>query len=514
MRESLLETFDEIHVLNLHGSAKKKETTPEGGKDDNVFDIMVGVAIVIFVKLPDPAGNKAKKANATVKYVDLWGKRAEKYKWLDAHDVSNPKWTKLKPHKPGFYFVPGPKGPQAEYEDFWGLRSIFEVAGNGVKTERDGVSISFNESEVEATLDDFRKLNVEKFRQKYELGEDSRDWSIERAKQDVLDHQKESLITPILYRPFDTRFTWFSGRSKGFIGTPAAGLMHHMLCGENLAVIATRQTKEHFSVLATTSIAGHKSCASYDINSVFPLYIYSNGHLDEDECLLKEDPPEEERRPNFSKEFIADLCKRMNVTFTREGLGEPKKRIVGPELVFHYAYAVFHSPAYRARYAEFLRTDFPRLPLTRNYDLFRTLAGFGGHLVDLHARGKGDGEGIGFPIKSDNVISELRWEKVEGASRSLPEKKKERDAPSTLSGRVWINDKQYFSGVPQEAWEFPIGGYLPAQRWLKDRMGRTLGFDEMEEWPRIVNALLQTGRLMRDIDAAITEHGGFPQAFA
>ncbi len=183
-----------------------------------------------------------------------------------------------------------------------------------------------------------------------------------------------------------------------------------------------------------------------------------------------------------------------------DGLGRPSKRQVGPELIFHYAYAVFHSPAYRERYAEFLRTDFPRLPLTRDYDLFRELAGFGGTLVDLHARNQADGSAIGYPINGDNVIEEVRYEP--------PATGKDRHA-----GRVWINDRQYFDGVVPQAWSFPIGGYLPAQRWLKDRKGRTLSYEEKEAYPRIVAALAETGRMMERIDAAITGHGGWRKAF-
>jgi len=204
--------------------------------------------------------------------------------------------------------------------------------------------------------------------------------------------------------------------------------------------------------------------------------------------------PEVARRPNLSAEFIRDVCEKLNVKFVPDGLGRPGKREVGPELIFHYTYAVFHSPIYRERYAEFLRADFPRLPLTSNYDLFRTLAGFGGELVDLHARGKGEPRGLSFPAKGDNVIEEARFQPPQGKE----------------PGRVWINDRQYFEGVPEAAWTFPIGGYLPAQRWLKDRIGRTLGYEEQAEYLRMIWALLQTSRLMEEIDAAIKQQGGWP----
>ena len=163
-------------------------------------------------------------------------------------------------------------------------------------------------------------------------------------------------------------------------------------------------------------------------------------------------------------------------------------------MIFYYAYAVFYSPTYRERYAEFLRADFPRLPLTSDFELLRVLAGFGGELVDLHARGKGEARGLSFTVKGDNVIEEARYQPPQGNE----------------PGRVWINDRQYFHGVPEAAWTFTIGGYLPAQRWLKDRIGRALGYEEQAEYQRIIWALLETGRLMAEIDQAIEGHGAWP----
>jgi predicted helicase len=163
-------------------------------------------------------------------------------------------------------------------------------------------------------------------------------------------------------------------------------------------------------------------------------------------------------------------------------------------LIFHYAYAVFHSPTYRERYAEFLRADFPRLPLTSDFELFRTLAGFGGQLVDLHARGKGGPRGLSFPVKGDNVIQAVRYQPAQGKE----------------PGRVWINDRQYVDGVSESARVFPVGGYLPAQRWLTDRTGRTLGYEEQTEYQRIIRAVMETKRMMAEIDACIHRHGAWP----
>ena len=516
MRECLLETFDEIYIVNLHGSSKKQEKSPDGTKDDNVFDITVGVSIALFVKLP-PGAKKAKSL-ATVRHVDLWGRRADKYEWLDDHHTDNTKWQKLQPESPGFYLVPRDASLEKEFRALWSVREIFPLSGNAIKTERDGVSIKFSEEEINRVLGDFKTVAVEELRRKYELGPDSRDWSIERAQSDVRDHAKKQFTYPIVYRPFDVRYTWYSGRGKGFIGTPASGLMHHLLQEGNLGLCCLRQARraQMDSFFAVQDLVCKDVVSPFDIGTVFPLYLYPNGKLPEADLFAHDNG----RRPNLSAEFIRDLCEKLKVKFVPDGLGRPGKHEVGPELIFHYAYAVFHSPTYRARYAEFLRADFPRLPLTSDYELFRTLAGFGGELVDLHARGKGEPRGLSFPVKGDNVIEEVRYQPPVAAdvSRRTSSRAGDREsAPTdvggyepTKVGRVWINDRQYVEGVPESAWTFPIGGYLPARRWLKDRIGRTLGYEEQAEYQRLIWALIETKRLMAEIDASIKQHGGWP----
>jgi predicted helicase len=514
MRECLLEAFDEIYFVNLHGSVEPLETCPDGSKDDNVFDIKKGVTIALFVKGAE-SWKKQKKAHAVVRYAEIWGHRANKYGWLDDHHVANTKWEKLKPEAPGFYFVPKESSPDDEYQKWWSVRDLFPLSGNGIKTERDGVCIQFVEKDIKQVIGEFQLKSVAELRNAFGLGPDSRDWSIERAKADALENAKRHLTNPILYRPFDVRFTWYSGRSKGFIGTPASSLMQHFLLGENLGLITTRQTKDTFAVLATNIISGHKSCAGYDINTVFPLYLYPNGKLPEEDLFAHDNG----RRPNLSAAFIKDFCEKLKVKFVPDGFGRPAKREVGPECIFNYAYAVFHSPAYRERYAEFLRADFPRLPLTSNWDLFRELAGLGHWLVDLHAKGQGRNTPVGYPVKGEDKITDIRFQPAE--SLLIPGGKKMKSTtpcgqvetgswPDIKAGRVWINDKQYFEPVPETAWAFPIGGYLPAQRWLKDRIGRILGYEEQAEYQRIIWALIETKRLMGEIDASIQAHGGWP----
>jgi hypothetical protein len=271
---------------------------------------------------------------------------------------------------------------------------------------------------------------------------------------------------------------------------PRQDLINHLL-QENIGLISTRQTKELFSVFSTVWPVGqHKLATPYDGSYVSPLYLYPNGKLPEEDLFAHDNG----RRPNLSAAFIKDFCEKLRVGFVPDGPGRLAKREVGPELIFHYAYAVFHSPTYRKRYEEFLRADFPRLPISGNFELFCTLAGYGGELVDLHARSSGEGRGPSFPIIGENQVTDTRHQPPQGRE----------------PGRVWINDRQYFEGVAEAVWSFPVGGYLPAQRWLKDRKNRKLTYEDITAYARIVFALGETRKLMAQIDEAIEKHGGWP----
>ncbi len=495
MRQSLMNTFDEIYLVDLHGNQNKGETDPDTGRPDkNVFDIKQGVAIGIFVKR---AASAKLATTCVVRHAHVFRPtQKEKYDWLETHSLGKTEWTVLSPKSPDYYFFPRDLRLLGEYERGWRMQEVMPVNRMAAKSHRDDFSIAYDFATAEKRLQDLRnrELRAVELLARYRLVEtDTFDVAAAR-KADPTEFQ----ILPCLYRPFDHRFMIYS---RFTFDRPRAELQHHILAGSP-ALITTRQTKELFGVFVTTdATAQHKLVATYDTSYLAPLYLYPNGKLPDDDLFVREEAEEEKRRPNFGAAFIDDFCARLKVKFVPDGLGKPSKRQVGPELIFHYAYAVFHSPAYRERYAEFLRTDFPRLPLTSDYDLFRELAGFGGTLVDLHARNQADGSAIGYPINGDNVIEEVRYEPPLNTG-------KDRHA-----GRVWINDKQYFDGVAPEAWSFPIGGYLPAQRWLKDRTGRTLSYEEKEAYPRIVVALSETGRLMREIDAAIANHGGWPKAF-
>ena len=481
MRQSLLEDFDEIYILDLHGNSKKKEKAPDGSADKNVFDIQQGVAIGIFVK------HKQKKSqNAKIYHAELWGKREGKYEYLAEQDVIQTNWTELKPQSPFYLFVPQNVELLAEYEQGWKITDIMPVNSTGIVTARDKLTIHNSAKSVMETVQDFVNLETEKAREKYNLGKDVRDWKVHLAQSDINEHNvDESHVVPILYRPFDIRHTYYTGQTKGFICMPRREVMQHMLVGENLALTVGRAGQvigdEEWNIIFCSKAITELNLYRRGGNNLFPLYLDPTKKND----LFAPKNPDNKRRPNFSPEFIADLENRLSVTFIPEGSGDFKKTI-SAEDIFYYIYAIFHSPSYRQRYAEFLKIDFPRLPLTSDKVLFQKLAKLGAKLVKIHLMEADDIESdSGFPIEGDNQVDKISYKKE----------------------RVYINKTQYFDNIKPEAWEFKIGGYQVCQKWLKDRKGRILNYEDCEHYLYILAALENTMELMTEIDEVLS---GFP----
>jgi len=441
MRRSLMHTFDEIYVLDLHGNTKKKEKAPDGSKDENVFDIMQGVSIGIFVKKP----GRARKA-CTVRHADLFGTRAGKYAWLAEHSATDTRWKTLQPQVPTYLFKPQKTRLLKEYQASWKISDAMPVNSVAIVTGQDDKTIAFDQESA-------TKL---------------------AAQLKISLHR----ISPVLYRPFDRRFLVYD---KSVVTRPRADVMQHMLAGPNVALLATRLTRDKWEVLAANTIAGHKSMAAYDINSLFPLYLYPDGRMPE--TLFDH---ENGRRPNLANAFIEDVAAHLKMKFAPDGTGDRKKTF-GPEDIFHYAYAVFHSPTYRKRYAEFLKIDFPRLPLTSDKALFARLCALGAELVGLHLLERVPAPAATYPQPGDNVVEKPHYK-----------------PPIEQSpGRVYVNKDQYFENVPPEVWEFHVGGYQVCEKWLKDRKGRTLSYDDIQTYRKITESLRQTLRLAAEIDRAI-----------
>ena len=491
MRQQLMDTFTDIYLLNLHGNANKKERAPDGGVDQNVFDIQQGVAIGIFVKEAE------KDTTARVHYYDSYGTRQVKYTSLSTEDVSTTDWSLLAPATPQYLFVPRDEANIEEYDAYWGVKDLFPINGAGITTAHDDFVIDFENATLFRRFDAFKRAecNAESLHEVFDVRR-KKGWDILSGWNNLQDcHDLRDFVKPISYRPFDGRFIFYEGK---IVWRTAQRVMRHMLEGRNLGLIATRQTRDVWSVLATEYIIAHKALAAYDINTLFPLYLYPS------EQEIKQglyDPGS--RRPNLSLRFTKELAERLGLEFVDDGRGDLEAAF-GPEDVFHYIYAVLHAPSYRERYAQFLRADFPRIPLPDGPDQFRALAALGRELTAVHLLDSSalDAADIGFPIAGENAVAQ-GYPKYVGPGERAP-----RGSEPLREGRVYINGGgrlargQYFEGIAPDVWEFRIGGYQPLKKWLQDRKDRRLTFDDQRHYIRIAAALRETIRLMAAIDQA------------
>ena len=487
MRQSLMRTFDDIYLLDLHGSSKRRERTPEGGEDENVFDIQQGVAIGLFVKRSGgPAGL------ASVHHADLWGEREEgtdggKYGWLAANDVATTAWQELSPRAPLYLFIPRDEALAGEYQAAWSIPSIFSPSGApapGIVTTHDQFAISWDRDEAESKVERLLATeSEEEARRVWRLCSQDQ-WQYGRAKRELADGSWRQHIESILYRPFDVRSTVYD---RNVAVHRRDRVMRHMLAGENVGLSTTRATEiaggwEH--VFAAKSLIQHHTVSLKEVNYLFPLYTY---------------PTQAQKRlglgrqPNLGQAFVEAVSSSLGLVFNADRSGDLQESF-GPEDVFHYIYAVLHSPEYRRRYADFLKSDFPRVPLTRNRPLFTTLVELGERLKALHLMEAEGNDLPAFPRQGSNLVGKVRYAPPNDES----------------AGRVFINRDQYFEFVAPETWEFTIGGYQPAEKWLKDRRDRTLSLEDVMHYRRICAVLAETPRLMARIDEAIESHGGWP----
>jgi len=478
MREELMKTFDEICILNLHGSLLMKEVAPDGGPDENVFDIRPGVAIALFLKEQEGEGL------AQVKYADLWGLREGKYRYLLENDISTTDWQTLEPVSPYFFFVPKDFDLLSEYERGWSVTDISPVNASGIKTHRDRFVIDFEEERLRARIATFRDKALSDYEVRDGFGlRDTRDWKLSEARKGLQeDKEWEDKFTQCLYRPFDIRSIYYS---HNVVEWPRFEVMHHMM-HKNIALVATRQlaARKHF-VLFVTQLITEISSQPFAPYNVFPLYLYTTPEETAGELFPAK---EVTRKPNLSPNFTAAVEEKLGLDFVPDGKGDLETTF-GPEDILYYAYAIFHSPTYRERYAEFLKIDFPRLPLTSDRELFKTLAERGEELVSLHLMESPVLNQLitRFPVVGSNEVVRVRYTE------------RHKDAP----GRVYINKTHYFEGIKPEVWEFRIGGYQVLRKWLRDRKGRKLSFDDLFHYQKIIVALKETMRLTKEIDELI-----------
>jgi len=502
MRWSLMQAFDDIYVLDLHGNTKKKEVCPDGSPDKNVFDIQQGVAIGIFVKR---GREKDRGKLATVHHADLWGKRNDKYEWLAERSVKQTEWEQLKPAEPFYLFKPFDRSEVGDYYDWPAINEVIPVNSVGIVTGRDGFVIDFDRTALQKRIEDFAHGtdSDDAIRERYLRAKDKIDVHKARtalAAESVIDN----CIRPVLYRPFDSRWICYH---DAIIERSRREAMPHMLAGENHAIISARSNKfpepNHF--FASKTIVETKCGEASTQSATFPLYVYPGvGKTDQqtDQWPAGKDG----RRPNLDPGFVQTIEQATKWVFVSDSRGDLGRNF-GPEDMLAYIYAVFHWPEYRRRYEPMLKLDFPRIPPPEDKDRFINFARLGHELLAAHLLEDDEitGDSLAYPVQGENRVEK-------GYPKYVPPNPGDDAKPikagkivleaHEADGRVYINPKQYFEGVEPEVWQFQIGGYQVCEKWLKDRRGRTLSYDDLTHYTRIVESLRKTIDLMNRIELA------------
>ncbi|MDP3360386.1 MAG: type ISP restriction/modification enzyme [Lutibacter sp.] len=498
MRKNLLESFDKVYILDLHGNAKKKEVCPDGSPDQNVFDIMQGVSINIFVK----TGNKKKNELGQVFHCDLQGKRNIKYEILNKSNIADVKWKELEFKKPYYFFVPKDFDEIKKYEGGFKIDDLFSLTSNGIEVGREKVGQTYSVNELLSIKNDIEKISITEFKTKYSL-KDSRDWVLELYMQDLQSSNKDMQLLQV--KPFDFRYTYFTGTSRGFHTYPAITVNKHVFKKDNIVFITTNQAAKGYKhVFISKTLSSRPildNSGLFGTGRLFPLYLYpeTNG---QQTIETREHAPLQNRTPNLNTEIVKQIAEKLGLIFTNEpfdyaqGATEAERsRSFAPIDILDYIYAVLHSPTYREKYKEFLKIDFPRVPYPKDKNTFWQLLKLGGEIRQIHLLESSTVEKYitQYPTDGNNVVGKIYFEKT-----------------TATHGKVYINyDKithsengelQFFSNVPLTAWEFYIGGYQPAQKWLKDRKNRKLEFEDILHYQKIIVALSETDRLMKEID--------------
>ncbi len=493
MRKTIAKAFDKIYIIDLHGSSKKNEHATDGTKDSNVFDIQQGVSINILIRSKKRTGGLA-----TVNHSEILGTRNHKYNLLNTTNISSINWQQLKINDPHFFFVPKDFRNQSSYDLGFNISELMPINACGMVTARDGLLVRFSHSEVEMLNNDFSNLGELDFRSKYVLSKDSRDWTFVSAKEDI----KNSDILQVDYRPFDKRFIPYSQKSKGILSYPRYEIMQHMLIGNNIALsICKQQSTFDFQHIFISKILTDKCTISTQTKEAsyhFPLYIYP------ERCNQENLEGPTKRTPNLNSTILKQIEEKIGLAFVPEKaeagnvcmvdnleVRDEHKQTFAPIDLLDYIYAALHSPTYREKYKEFLKIDFPRVPYPKDQQTFWQLVELGSQLRQLHL--------LESP-RTENYITTYPKDGNNKITTKIGKKDWELFDIENQQGRIWINDTQYFDNIPLTAWEFYIGGYQPAQKWLKDRKSRTLDYDDILHYQKIIVALTETDKIMKEID--------------
>ena len=479
MRFHLLKTFDVIYIIDLHGNAKKQEKAPDGKADKNVFDIEQGVAIIIAVK------NKNANENlAELHHLDLWGSdRQAKYEWLNKNSLDKIKFTKVNHQAPYYFFCPKDFSKSAEYDKGFKINKLFYENNVGTMTARDNLVVDFDKNSLYEKIKDFADLTQSdetiraryfghKKEGKYKKG-DNGSWKLIEARKMISEYNHKDYIKPFTYRPLDNRYVYYTSK---MVGRALKRIMKHMLIGDNIGLVATRINRQmslNYFFISNKITDLHILDNTGDSTSLFPLYSYETDSFDFGKPT---------RSPNLDMDIVNQIADRLGLQFITDHNHKKTndKKTFTPLDLLDYIYAALHSPKYRDTYKEFLKIDFPRVPYPQDASNFWALVEKGGQIRTLHL--------LENPVLNTPIT---KWE-IEGTN--IVEK------PEYKDGRVYINPTQYFENVPMTAWQFYIGGYQPAQKWLKDRKGKMLDYEDLTHYQKIITALAETDRLMAEID--------------
>ncbi|MCM8887130.1 type ISP restriction/modification enzyme [Tenacibaculum finnmarkense] len=484
MRWNLLKTYDKIYTIDLHGNSKKKETCPDGSPDQNVFDIMQGVSITFFIK----TGKKKAHELAKVFHYDLFGKRNFKYDFLNDNNLKSINFVELPNKAPNYFMVQKDFEAEDNYKLGFLITDLFKLNSLGIQTHRDSFCIDLSKNLLSNRIIDFYNLNIdnENLKNKYLLKE-NKDWKLNKQRNG--NFQIENIIK-INYRPFDTRYLYYDNK---IVDRLRNNISKHLLKKDNICLIVPRQCVSdwRYCLVSKNIIESNLTgtAGRFGSGNFFPLYLYPEEKKDTD--IFSEDKKGEAiaRVPNLDKKIINKLAKKLGLKFTNEK--EETAKTFAPIDVLDYIYAVLHSPNYRETYKEFLKIDFPRVPFPKDEKTFWDLVKLGGEIRQIHL--------LESPIVED-AITQYLGDGDNIITRKLTKTDIGYQAVTDTHGKVWINDINYFDNVPLVAWEFYIGGYQPAQKWLKDRKGRELDYEDIFHYNKIIVALTQTDKIMKEID--------------
>jgi type I restriction-modification system DNA methylase subunit/SOS-response transcriptional repressor LexA len=490
LRSHLLDSFSSLWFLDLHGDSDKREVTSDGKPDENVFEIKHGVSISVLVRTFEMKCTNRLQKGVTYR-LDVKGSQVEKYRWLTSATQSSVPWTVILPRFPRYLFRAEDTDIAHEYESFASVVDILGVNSTGFESGRDELLTAFSKADLKSKICEFATAPVVELREKYDV---SAGWGavlLERREAIKEAMENESLYRRFLFAPFDIRWCFYR---KDLLKTNSFSAGKHFFYGDNVGLIVMRQVSldAHYSHAGVCGTIANNRCfySTKGKASYFPIYLFAQ----EAELVAKAG---ECLGSNFSKSFRDSLSKKIGLKWVEGGRGELASSRDGLS-AYHaaaYLYGILFSPVYRKRYLDFLKVDFPRIPMPVEPELFHELVPLGASLIDLH-------------LMNSRLLDRA-------IAKYVGEPKPEVEKILWTAGTVWLNKSQScgFKGVSETIWNFHFGGYQVCEKWLKDRKGRTLSQDDITHYQKMVVAISETIRLMKEIDEVIGQYGGWPGAF-